>query len=193
MMAVFLQIVSRWFRGEVLTSQAVVFRWLLLERHKLNSISSRTDCWTFGSPHQSSDISTGNTLFFLFVVLNPLWLFNLRRVGNWTIIICFILLSFLCFCALGKLTFYTSTMMLEMILVISNRWYAKSVMTVWSRIVIMSIVIDVLSKFRFVLNANSNKTLPSVFATIFYFYFKVARCTFDIFDEEVCSRYEKDL
>ena len=66
-------------------------------------------------------------------------------------------------------------------------------MTVWSRIVIMSIVIDVLSKFRFVLNANSNKTLPSVFATIFYFYFKVARCTFDIFDEEVCSRYEKDL
>lgn len=31
----------------------------------------------------------------------------------------------------------------------------------------MSIVIDVLSKFRFVLNANSNKTLPSVFATIF--------------------------
>lgn len=64
-------------------------------------------------------------------------------------------------------------------------------MTVWSRIVIMSIVIDVLSKFRFVLNANSNKTLPSVFASIFYF--KVARCTFDIFDEEVCSRYEKDL
>lgn len=65
-------------------------------------------------------------------------------------------------------------------------------MTVCSRIVIMSIVIDVLSKFRFVLNANSNKTLPSVFA-IFYFYFKVARCTFDIFDGKVCSRYEKDL
>ena len=66
-------------------------------------------------------------------------------------------------------------------------------MTVWSRIVIMSKVIDVLSKFRFVLNANSNKNLPSVFATIFYFYFKVARFTSDIFDEEVCSRYEKDL
>lgn len=46
-------------------------------------------------------------------------------------------------------------------------------MTVWSRIVIMSIVIDVLSKFRFVLNANSNKTLPSVFATIFYFILKL--------------------